>query len=851
MRRVLGKLAAVALGAWLAACGGDGGGGTETCTSDQQCGAGELCLQLACYLATGDADHDGLSNQWEQAHFTNPLSADSDGDGRADLDEVGDPNAPTDSDGDGKIDALESATKDSDDDGLADQNDPNDDQADYPRTFHDAEHKATLYCTSPTVCKVTACDPGWSNVNSNALDGCEYPCVAASPPDEVCNHADDDCDGLTDEALADCGCLEGADPAAETCNGRDDDCDGAVDEDLAACRCRDGQAPLEVELCNRVDDDCNGLVDEGVARCACQDGKPGQAQEQCNGLDDDCNDAVDDLPHCGCAGGAAPREETCNGVDDDCDGTIDDNLEPELAPCPDLGVCAGMSLNAACQGEAGWQCDFSALGQLFEPEEATCDHLDNDCDGLTDETLAACACADGGQPAGAEVCNGVDDDCEGQVDQGLERCACTGGAPPTGETCNWRDDDCDGMVDEFLEDCRCMGDVAPLATEACNGLDDDCNGAVDDGLAAPDSNCLGFGVCAGMAGATCQGALGWKCDYASVEGFEAVEATCDNRDNDCDGATDEGLPTCGCSDGGEPTAEVCNGLDDDCDGLVDEGLGVEDSTCPRWGVCLGKVTALCQGVQGWGCYYAGIPGYQPVEQACDRLDNDCDGATDEAVVDCGCASGPPGPETCNHVDDDCNGQIDEGLLHCRCANGALVPAPETCNTVDDDCNGQVDDLPACRCTGGVAPLGFEQCNAIDDNCNGQVDEGLNLGAACLIQAYQTCSLQDCNLMGVRACDDGGGGEVTCALDEPYAPDLIKLEPASGPSAGGTVIQLTGSGFLCGLSVFVGDVPCTSSAMEGPTQACCKVPPGSAGAKSLRLVNPDGQEALLNPGFSYF
>jgi hypothetical protein len=92
----------------------------------------------------------------------------------------------------------------------------------------------------------------------------------------------------------------------------------------------------------------------------------------------------------------------------------------------------------------------------------------------------------------------------------LPACDVTPGAPSV-ETCNNIDDDCNGVVDESLSRtcyngpagtagvgaCRagaqtcgagawsaCAGEVLPR-TEVCNGVDDNCNGIRDEGLTCP------------------------------------------------------------------------------------------------------------------------------------------------------------------------------------------------------------------------------------------------------------------------------------------------------------------------------------------------------------------------------
>jgi hypothetical protein len=132
----------------------------------------------------------------------------------------------------------------------------------------------------------------------------------AATKTEVCNGADDDCDGATDEGF----------DVGEPCDGGDAD---LCEDDLRACTadgagtlCQDKGKAI-VEACNGQDDDCDGVTDEGFGL--------GTA---CDSSDADL--CTDDVVACAALGGGTTCKdqgsalpEVCNGKDDDCDGVTD------------------------------------------------------------------------------------------------------------------------------------------------------------------------------------------------------------------------------------------------------------------------------------------------------------------------------------------------------------------------------------------------------------------------------------------------------------------------------------------------------------------------------------------------
>jgi hypothetical protein len=410
-------------------------------------------------------------------------------------------------------------------------------------------------------------------------------------------------------------------------------------------------------------------------------------------------------------------DEICNEVDDDCDGAIDDGAIDATVSYVDL------------DGD-GFGDDATTVTRCTTP----IGHVDvgGDCDDRDDAV----------HPDAAEICNDADDDCDELVDS-LDPGLTDGQTwyadadhdhygDPTTPTYSCTHPE--GTIEEHADCNDADPAVHPLTEEVCDGIDNDCDGLTDDEDPDPligttvfyiDADGDGFGVDGPKTIRACVLPKGWSdntddCDDADA----AVGAPFDTyRDGDGDGygsavvltactiPPDRVLVSGDCDDRHEEVfpgaTEVCNDIDDNCDGAVDEAdpLVVYASWYGDGDADgFGDDTDVVVGCDA-PSGYVGVGG-------------DCD--DDDADVF------PGAVEYCDSKDNDCNGADDDSVVYSDWF-------------ADDDGDGYGDDadsLNDCVPPSGYVAVGgdcddatsttwpgaSEVCNNdADDDCDGAAD----------------------------------------------------------------------------------------------------------------------------------
>jgi hypothetical protein len=289
---------------------------------------------------------------------------------------------------------------------------------DYDGDSYGDAGRSTDACDAPSgyVADATDCDDTDTSAYPGAIeicDGADNDCDGSTDEDDASDastwYADVDLDGYGDPASSTTACaapsgyvadatdcddtLTAVNPgAAETCNGTDDDCDGDTDEDDAS----DASTWY-------ADVDSDGYGDPASSDIDC-DQPTGYVTD-----DSDCDDTDPAV--------SPAAAEICDSIDNDCDGDIDDG---------DSGVT----------GQSTWYMDYDgdSYGDASR-STAACDQPsgyvadDSDCD----DTDAAI------KPGATEVCDGADNDCDGDVDDD--------DASVTGQSTWYLDADGDGYGD--------------------------------------------------------------------------------------------------------------------------------------------------------------------------------------------------------------------------------------------------------------------------------------------------------------------------------------------------------------------------------------------------------------------
>jgi hypothetical protein len=268
-----------------------------------------------------------------------------------------------------------------------------------------------------------------------------------------------------------------------------------------------------IEICDGADNDCDGETDEGVKGTYYRDldgdgyGDDASMGEYCGQpadyslLGGDCNDTDD-------AFNPGASETDCGDPNDyNCDGSVgyadvDGDGAAACADCNDGDAAIYYGANEVCDDKDN-DCD----GDVDDnPIDGTTFYIDHDADGYGDpsDVYSVLTCGDApsgyvtdntdcndlaatAYPGADEVCDGIDNDCNDLVDVADDNVLDAGFFYPDFDGDGFGEEDAltracvdlDGYIEEGGDCDDTRAEVNPDQTEVCNnGLNDDCSDIV-------------------------------------------------------------------------------------------------------------------------------------------------------------------------------------------------------------------------------------------------------------------------------------------------------------------------------------------------------------------------------------